>query len=48
MAIVKPFMASRKFTATIGDGTGTDLHWISSLITVQPTRQGKRADPLET
>jgi len=23
MPIVKPFMASRKFTATIGDGTGT-------------------------
>ncbi|AXI32855.1 hypothetical protein CIB87_28315 (plasmid) [Priestia megaterium] len=23
MPIIKPFMASRKFTATIGDGTGT-------------------------
>lgn len=23
MPIVKPFMASRKYTATIGDGTGT-------------------------
>lgn len=23
MAIVKPFMASRRFTATAGDGTGT-------------------------
>ncbi|MFS0907686.1 DUF4183 domain-containing protein [Priestia aryabhattai] len=23
MAIIKPFMASRKFSATIGDGTGT-------------------------
>ncbi|WP_458353617.1 hypothetical protein [Peribacillus frigoritolerans] len=33
MAIIKPFMASRKFTATIGDGTGATFAIAATTLT---------------
>lgn len=33
MPIIKPFMASRKFSATIGDGTGTGATFAIAAIT---------------
>jgi len=35
MPIIKPFMASRKFTATIGDGTGTGETFAIAATTLQ-------------